>query len=433
MHCSPTVLAGIAALAASIAAADDWPQWGGPQRDLVWRESGIAAQLPPADPRTGMLPRVWTAQIAAGYAGPAVADGRVFVADRIAEQNLERVLCFDAQSGKPLWKHQYEARYTISYPLGPRTTPTVDGERVYFLGAVGHLWCLDARSGQVIWQKYLPDEAGTVVPEWGMAAAPLVDGQQLIVLAGAKPGGTVISFDKLTGQERWRALEENEPGYCPPVIFEIGGRRQLIIWHPRALASLEPANGQLLWEVPFVVGAGTSIVTPRLQGNRLFVSCFFGGPLMIELDQNGLNPRELWRTATTNNEVKNDSIHAVMCTPILTESHVFGVGGFGELRCLEAATGPMVWETLEATGPGRWWNAFLVPLQDRVVICNEQGEIIFARISSTGYQELSRAKLIEPTQPIARRMAVWSHPAFAMRSVFARNDGELIRVDLASD
>jgi outer membrane protein assembly factor BamB len=426
-------LAGLIAIAAlgSGAAAEDWPQWGGPQRDLAWRETGIVETLPEADGATGMLPRMWTAKIGAGYAGPAVADGRVFVSDRLADENVERVLCFDAQTGHPLWTHRYEARYTISYPLGPRATPTVDGQRVYVLGAVGHLFCFNAATGDVLWQKFLPADFGTEVPVWGMAGAPLVDGDQLIVLAGGKPGATVISLDKHTGEERWRALDAKEPGYCAPVIFEIGGRPQLIIWHPAAIASLDPSNGRLLWQEPFVVGAGTAIATPRLQNNRLLVTCFYGGPLMVDLGDDGLSPRVLWRTAASNNELKNDSLHAVMCTPILTPDHVFGVGGFGELRCLDASSGRMLWETHDATGPGRWWNAFLVPHGNRVVICNEQGEIIFARLRGQGYEELSRAKLIEPTQPVQRRMTVWSHPAFAERSVFARNDRELIRVNLA--
>src|SRR5258708_2636847 len=105
--------------------ADDWPQWGGPQRDSVWREGGIVETLPAVDAKTSRLPRKWTAKIGSGYAGPAVAGGRVFVTDRVADQNLERVLCFDADTGKELWRHEYEARYTISYPLGPRATPTI--------------------------------------------------------------------------------------------------------------------------------------------------------------------------------------------------------------------------------------------------------------------------------------------------------------------
>jgi hypothetical protein len=165
---------------------------------------------------------------------------------------------------------------------------------------------------------------------------------------------------------------------------------------------------------------------------------------MIDLGADGRSPNVLWRTAPGNTEIKNNSLHAIMCTPIVTENHVFGVGSYGDLRCLDANDGRMIWETHDATGPGRWWNAFLIshrpgaqndhsPGARRVILCNEQGELIVARLDGDGYHELSRKKLIEPTQPIQRRMTVWSHPAFAMLSIFARNDGELIRVNLAKD
>ena len=242
-----------------------------------------------------MLPRMWTAKIGAGYAGPAVANGQVFVTDRLADQNLERVLCFDAKTGKELWKHEYEARYSISYPLGPRATPTVDGDRVYTLGAVGHMFCFDTATGNIIWQKHLPTDFGTQLPQWGTAGAPLVDGDQLIVLAGGKPNALVVSFDKKTGEERWRALDAKEPGYCPPVMLEFAGRRQLIIWHPEALVGLDPTNGNELWQVPFPVQSGLSIPTPRKLGNRLFITSFYNGPLMLDMGADGVSPRELWR------------------------------------------------------------------------------------------------------------------------------------------
>jgi outer membrane protein assembly factor BamB len=413
-------------------AADDWPQWGGPQRDLAWREEGIVDKLPAADPATGLLPREWTAKIGAGYSGPAVADGRVFVTDRLADKNLERVLCFDGETGDELWKHEYEARYTISYPLGPRATPTVDGNRLYTLGAMGHLVAFEADTGKILWEKNLPADFNTEVPTWGIAGAPLVDGDQLILLAGGKPGAMVVSLDKHTGRELWRALEGEEPGYCAPVILDIAGQRQLIIWHPAEVVALDPQNGKILWQEPFKVGAGMTISTPRVVGDRLFVTGFYSGPLMIDLDDDGRSPNVLWRTAANNNEQVNNSLHAVMCTPIFRDGHVFGVGSYGELRCLNADTGKIVWETREPTGEGRWWNAYLVPHGDRVVITNEQGEIIFAKLTPEGYHELSRAKLIEPTAPIQRRMTTWSHPAFAMQSIFARNDEELIRVNLAA-
>ena len=122
-----------------------------------------------------------------------------------------------------------------------------------------------------------------------------------------------------------------------------------------------------------------------------------------------------------------------MCTPMLTAENVYGVGSHGQLRCLDAGTGERLWETSDATGEGRWWNAFLIPHEDRVFIHNEQGELILAELSASGYRELGRGLLVEPTRPVRRRMTIWSHPAFAMRSVFARNDRELVRVNLAAD
>ena len=275
----------------------------------MWRESGIVEALPAVDPSTGMLPRMWTAKIGSGYAGPAVADGRVFVTDRLADQNLERVLCFDANTGKELWKHEYEARYAISYPLGPRATPTVDGDRVYTLGAVGHLFCFEAATGKILWQKHLPTDFGTPIPQWGTAGAPLVDGDQLIVLAGGKPNALVVSLDKKTGEERWRASMAKSPATA--------ARDPRIRWPAAAhrLASggsrgLEPTSGKVLWEVPFAVQFGLTIPTPRKLGNQLFVTSFYNGPLMIDLGDDGISPRVLWRTAANNTEKKTTA-----CTP----------------------------------------------------------------------------------------------------------------------
>ena len=134
--------------------ADDWPQWGGPQRDIVWRESGILKTLP----TDGLLPRVWSVEVGEGYSGPAVAAGRVYVTDRVRSSQQERVLCVDAASGRQLWKHEYSSRYTISYPAGPRATPVVGGSYVYTIGAMGQMFCLAADSGEVVWAKDFPAE-----------------------------------------------------------------------------------------------------------------------------------------------------------------------------------------------------------------------------------------------------------------------------------
>jgi outer membrane protein assembly factor BamB len=423
-----TVLAAFA-LFATGSFADDWPQWGGPQRDLVWGETGIVKSLPvDAD---GKLPRVWSAPIGEGYAGPAVADGRVFVTDRVVDASQERVLCLDAETGRQLWHHDYLARYTVSYPAGPRSTPVVDGDRVYTIGAMGHMFCFHAESGKVLWQKNFVDDFGTDLPTWGMAASPLVDGDQLITLVGGKDGALVVSFNKHTGQELWRSLDSPGIGYAPPVIFEFGGKRQLIVWHPEAVSSVDPANGKLIWEVPYSVRAGLSIMTPRKVGNRLFVASFYNGPRMLEVARDGLSAKIVW-AGKSDSEIRTDGVHPIMCTPWFDGKNIFSVCSYGQLRGLDAATGERLWETQAATGQGRWWNAFLIPHEDRFFIHNEQGELIIARLSAEGYEELSRGLLVEPTRPVQRRMTIWSHPAFAMKSVFARNDRELVRVSLAA-
>ncbi len=434
------VSAGIIALVCGpLTVADDWPQWGGPQRDLVWRESGLVETFP-----EGTLPRVWSTPLRDGYAGPAVADGRVYVTDRVPLEGAdgsERVLCLDEMSGEILWKYEYECQYTVSYPAGPRATPVIDEGRVYTIGGVGHMYCFDAATGDVIWQKHFPTDFATKLPIWGMAASPLVDGDQLITLVGG-PEALVVSFDKRTGEERWRALDDPDIGYCPPMIFNFEGKAQLIQWHPSAISSLDPQTGKVNWEVPFAIQSGLTISTPRQSGDRLFVTAFYNGPMMLKVSSDASGAEILWR-GKSESETDTDGLHAIMSTPIFDGTHIYGVCSYGQLRCLDAATGERLWETFDATGKGRWWNAFLVPHEPdgakqpaghRVFLHNEQGELIMATLSPEGYTEHSRSLLVEPTRPLQRkRIIVWSHPAFANKSVFARNDKEIVRVNLAAE
>jgi outer membrane protein assembly factor BamB len=403
--------------------AEDWPQWGGLQRDHVWRETGIVKTLP-----KGLLPRVWSTPLGEGYSGPAVAKGKVYITDRIREKRTERVLCLDAETGKIVWTHEYPAQYTVSYPAGPRSTPVVDAGRVYAIGAMGHMFCFDADKGTVLWQRDFVKEFGTKIPIWGLVASPLVDGDQLITLVGGE-NSLVVAFDKKTGKELWRSLNDEQVGYCPPVIFEFDGVRQLIVWHQQALSSLNPKNGEVYWQIPFRVRAALCIGTPRRVGNRLFVTAFYNGPLMVEVS--GKTTKVAWR-GKSDSEVKTDGLHSIISTPWMNKTHIYGICSYGQLRCLDAKTGARLWETFDATGKGRWWNAFIIPHEDRYFIHNEQGDLIIANLTPQGYKEISRAKLVEPTRPVQRRQTIWSHPAFAMKSVFARNDKEIVRVDLSA-
>src|SRR5262249_48020302 len=151
----------------------------------------------------------------------------------------------------------------VSYDAGPRMTPVIDGGRVYTIGAMGHMFCFDAESGKIIWQKNFVDDYLTRIPMWGMVASPLVVEGQLMTLVGGGEEALVVSFDKATGREHWRALNDSEPGYAPPMLFTFDGTPQVIVWHPHAVSSLNPANGEEYWRIPFDVKAGLCVPAPR--------------------------------------------------------------------------------------------------------------------------------------------------------------------------
>lgn len=418
----------------------DWPQWLGPQRDGVWRETGIVEKFPAGGP-----PVRWRTPIGAGYSGPAVAGGRVYVMDRLlvkqTGQNFnrgvipgnERVLCLNEADGKILWQHEYDCPYDISYPAGPRVTPIVQDGKVFTVGSEGNLFCLNADTGKVIWSRNYQRDYNVQSPLWGFSSHPLLDGQKLICLVRG-PGTTVVAFDKDTGKEIWRALSAKEPGYCPPVIFEAGGKRQLIIWHPEALNSLNPESGKVYWSIPCNARSGMTIATPRRNGDWLFVSSFYNGPLMVRLAPDQPAASVVWR-GLSQNERNTDKLHAVICTPFLEDGYIYGVCSYGQFRCLKADTGERVWETFAPTtggAPERWANAFIIKNGDRFFLPNEKGDLIIAKLSPKGYEEISRAHLLEPANTDPRRPVVWSHPAFANRCMYARNDKEIICVSLAA-
>ena len=208
------------------AIADDWPQWMGPNRDDVWAESGIVAAFPANGPKA-----LWRRPVHGGFAGPAVAGGKVFVTDyqrsagddkpaptkRNELQGRERILCLDARTGAEVWKHEYDCPYTISYPAGPRCTPTVEDGRVFALGAMGDLLCIDAKTGRVIWSKNLPKTYGAPVPLWGYAGHPLVFKDLLICTVGNQ-GSAVAAFDKTTGNKNRATLSSRARGRRPVAL-----------------------------------------------------------------------------------------------------------------------------------------------------------------------------------------------------------------------
>jgi len=442
-------LAGVVGLLmSSWARADDWPQWLGPRRDGAWRETGLVDKFPAGGPKVR-----WRTPIENGFSGPAVAAGRVYLMDRVRAKDdkgqplrptreagfpgTERVLCLNEADGKVLWKHEYNCPYKISYPDGPRCTPLVHQGKVYTLGAVGDLLCLEAKTGEVLWSKNLPKEYKTEPPLWGYAAHPLIDGDLLYTLAGGE-GSTIVALDRTTGREVWKALTCEDVGYAPPMIYEAGGRHQLIVWQPETVNALDPKTGAVYWQEPYLAAGklqrpAVSIATPMCRNDLLFVSTFYHGGLMLKLAKDKPAATALWRTKDENPR-KLTSLHALASTPVLKDGHVYGICGQGELRCQKADTGVQAWESDAVWGEkAQFGTAFLVPQGNRFVIFNDLGYLILAELSPKGYKEIDRAKLLEPTYSARGRTVVWSAPAFANRAVYARNDKEIVCVSLAAE
>jgi outer membrane protein assembly factor BamB len=343
------------------------------------------------------------------------------------------VLCFAAADGKLLWKHEYDCTYRVHYPSGPRATCAVAGGKVYALGTMGDLHCLDAAKGDVLWRKSLPELGKTKPPVWGYASHPLVDGDLIYTLAGGE-NSAVIALDKDTGAVRWQALTVKEVGYAPLMIYTTGGKRQLIAWHTEAIAGLDPATGKTYWSQAFPDGEperpGISVAVPRLENDLLFVSSPHHGSLMLRLHKDKPGAEVVWK-GKSRDVGRPDGLHSLMGAPVLQGGHVYGVCNFGELRCLKADTGQRLWEhpTVERKSLGP--TTFLVPHGDRFFLFDDQGDLIIARLTPKGYEELDRAHVIEPTLHSRGRDVVWCHPAFALRCLFVRNDEELVCVSLA--
>ena len=348
---APVMVGMLATGGAATLWAKDWPQWRGTERLGLWTETGVLDEFP-----DGGLTVNWRVPVNAGYSGPAVADGRVFVLDYVETEprtmdGTERLLALDEETGAILWTHEWATTYRMlmfTYATGPRATPTVDGDRVYVTGSTGRILCLDTETGTVVWEKDTVAEYDTTIPVWGTSSAPLVDDDRVIFLVGGEPDALVMAFDKQTGDEVWRALESRtEMGYHQPSIIEAGGARQLIVWHPRGLSSLDPKTGELYWEEEFAARANITVADAVMSGSYLFVSGFYSGSLMMRRDLDRPTATALWRGE--NNRVLEGGVevseatglHAMLTTPLIVGDHIYGIGSHGQVRGLPVDLAPV--------------------------------------------------------------------------------------------
>jgi len=413
-------------IATRTARADDWPQWRGPNRDGVYNETGVLETFP-ADG----LKVLWRVPVGWGFSSPVVVQGRVFLSDaELDDPNVkERVLCFDEATGKPLWTYSQVEGYPDwefkpGQEQGPNATPVVVDGKVYALGPMGHrLFCLDAGGGKLLWKKDLEQEY-EIASSTAICASPLIEGKLLILLIGGKPDAGVVALDKDSGKEVWRSLDEYV-AHSSPIVITAGGARQLIVWTLKSVTSLDPATGQPYWQEKFNSGGSASVVsTPVFSDNRLLVN-----GLMLKLDAEKPSAAVVWPEHPRHRLLSSTS------TALWRGDYLYCCESSGQLVCREASTGKEIWQSDKATDSGYGTKAslHLTINGDSVLLFNDLGELIRARLTSEGYHEISRVPLIEPTYAFGGRKAAWSAPSFANRHVFARNDKELICSSLAAE
>lgn len=407
---------------------EDWPDWRGTGRKGQWNEAGLLAAFPSQE----LKPR-WRVDIGHGYSSPTVANGRVFVMDRLLEPtSRERIVCVDEQTGKIQWTHVYACDYgSVNYAAGPRASVVIDGERAYAIGATGILHCLDVSNGKVHWERPLQQEYSIQMPIWGISASPLIVGSRVIVQIGGKPEACLVAFDKQTGQPLWNCLSD-AASYSSPVLVQQAGQDVIVCMTGENIVGVLPESGKVVWTYPFPPRRmPIGIATPVIDGDLIFLTSFYDGSLLLKMSQATLSVEKVWQRRGRS-ERNTDALHSIISTPVIDGDFIYGVDSYGELRCLRKSTGDRVWEDKTATPPNRWSTIHFVRNGDRYWMFNEAGELLIAQLTPNGLVELSRTRIIAPTKIQHPRGVVWTHPAFANRHIYIRNDEELICTSLAS-
>ena len=355
--------------------AADWPQWRGPNRD------GIAPGSPPAS-WPEKLNRKWSLTVGEGHSSPVFAGGRLFVLSREGEN--EQVRAVDPATGKVAWQQSYSAPYQVNYAAtshgpGPKSTPAFHAGKLFTFGIGGILSCFDAASGRVIWRHDFKTRFKETWPDFGVATSPIVEGASLIVHVGGE-SGALTAFDLASGATKWQWTGDG-PAYASPVIAEIGGARQLVTQTRENIIGLSPATGELLWKIAYRTAFVQNSVTPIAYNQILILSGLDNGIMGLRAikDAKGWRTERVW---------DNAQAPMYMSTPVLAGDLLFGFThkNKGQLVCLNPSTGQTLW-----TGPPRQGeNAAIVRQGDLLFLLKNDAELIVARVSPKNLDVLKR-------------------------------------------
>jgi outer membrane protein assembly factor BamB len=386
----------------STLAAAEWTQWRGPSRDGKSAETGLLEMWPAGGPKL-----LWKVEsLGEGYASYSISGGKLFTQGQ--KDGKQYVIAIDTKTGKTLWELRHGETYGNNRGNGPRGTPTIDGERLYALGADGNLICATT-GGQKIWEVNLLAKFGGSNIKWGLSESPLIDGEKRIVNAGG-PGASVVALNKSDGSLIWKS-ESDEAGYSSAVIAEVGGIKMYVLLTGEAAVGLRADNGKLLWRYSKVSNPTANIATPIVKGDLVFVSTDYGtGCALLKLKpaNGGIEAEEIY----FNRDMRNH-----YSSSVLVDGRLYGYSS-RMLTCMKLETGEVMWVD-RSVGKGQVLYA-----DGRLYLLSEDGVVGMAEASPDAYKEISRFEISRGNYP------TWTLPVIVDGVMYLRDQALLYAYDV---
>lgn len=385
--------------------AEDWPQWRGPQGDGIVREEGLAEKWPDA------LKPLWTADAGTGFATPVAKEGKVYLFTMIDKKDA--LICYDAESGRELWRQSTGAGWTGDHP-GPRATPTIGGGRIYTYGATGELMARDLAGGEPVWQTNILKETKSGNLGWGVSSSPLVTGEAVYVQGGS--GGPVaLRLSTADGSIKWKSQATGVASYAPPVLIDVDGRPQLIVFAAQAVVAMEPESGKTIWSYPWPTSYDVNAATPIYHEGQLFVTSGYGhGSLMLRVSK--AKAEKLW---------ESKAIMGRFVTPVLDAGQLYGTDEGGALKCLNWSDGKVRWEAKgrdQRLGMGGTY----VRWGDKLIALGENGTLYLLKATPEGQESIGQIKAFQGAGE------VWAAPIVSQGRLYVRGGGRLACFDISA-
>ena len=384
---------------------NDWPQWRGPNRDGISKETGILKTWPEGGPKV-----LWSAPSGDGYSGMSVTNGKLYSMYGRRQGSDAIAICLDAASGEELWRFRMGSKFTNSFGHGPRATPTVDGNLVFVLSGKGKLFALNATKGTEVWGHDLHKEYGGKIPTWGVSTSPLVEGNMLIVDVGGKNGHGLVAFNKKDGKVIWKS-NSGIPGYSAPIAVTVNGTRQILSFAGKALVSVSPEDGKQYWRYPWVTNYDVNAATPIfIKPDKVFISSGYNrgaAVLKMKAVKGTVEVEELWKSRAMRNQFSSS---------VLIGDHLYGFDE-GTLRCLNVNTHESKWAK-RGFGKGS-----LMYADGHLIVLSEKGLLVLVEATPEAFVQKASAQVLKGR--------CWTVPTLVNGMLYVRNQKDLLCLDLS--